>query len=432
MCDDGEMGPNRVGGADQRRSYNDDYQDAPKSRAGEPAGHARRVVADKPGVPGGDSSVRRGVTPAGSSDDEAPAAINGRPTVIPSNNEQPTFILRSFSEGGTDNVAASFDAGKLHSQLAGLLQLYLARAADAEAVQQCSAKDAISCAKALTSMMTDVQSGRPASVDKHTRLPQIKSWSGGLQAPTPLIARPGDLHAWACRASGSNGSNSGGADLSSAIPRNKSRAGQPACTFGGADKPGGLGGEPHPTESSRYSILEDALAAVLSSGEECSIPEPHMRFIARADRLCKEVCKRLPNSRSGGLQATTPLKISRPGGRASKVKNRRLDSRHHPDDPPVGACPPERARHAVPSNEGDKASVVQPRPGGQAFRAGSSDDKTRAKALDYREKRQSSRAGEPPARQSGYGDGASGLPNEDAASFPLGESRRLKTDDCFT
>ena len=73
-----------------------------------------------------------------------------------------------------------------------------------------------------------------------------------------------------------------------------------------AGEPGLAGGESHPTESSRYSILEDALAAVLSSDEECSIPEPHMRFIARADRLCKEVRKRLDAAQSVGRGFTSP------------------------------------------------------------------------------------------------------------------------------
>ena len=81
------------------------------------------------------------------------------------------------------------------------------------------------------------------------------------------------------------------------IPPSKSRAGAPACTFGGADKPGGPGEEPY-----RYSpaaILEDALSVVFASDEESSIPEPHLRFIARADRLCKEIRKRLDAAPSG-------------------------------------------------------------------------------------------------------------------------------------
>ena len=91
-----------------------------------------------------DSPVGRGFTPAGSSDDEDTAAINGRPTAIPPSNSQ---------KPETNNAAASFDAARLHSQLANLLQLYLARAADLGAVAQCSAKDALACAKALTAMM---------------------------------------------------------------------------------------------------------------------------------------------------------------------------------------------------------------------------------------------------------------------------------------
>ena len=319
-----------------------------------------------------------------------------RPPIQADDHEVCRLDSRHHPEGDSTGYSASFDAGKLHQQLADLLQLYLKRASDADAVKQCSAKDALACAKALTSMMTDVQSGRSASVDKNTRWPQIKSWSGGLQAPDRV--RRADQR----RSCGGDCTNT-----------SKSRAGESACTFGGADKPGLLGGEPHPTESSRYSILEDALASVLASDEESSIPEPHLRFIARADRLCKEVRQRLPNSRSGGLQAATPS-IARPGDLhawACRASGSFAGG--------TGACPPKRARHAVPSNEGDKASVVQPRPGGQAFRAGFSEEKTRAKALDYREKRQSSRAGEPPARHSRCGDGAPGGGLEDGPLVPL-------------
>jgi len=134
-----------------------------------------------------------------------------------------------WSEGG-------FDAGKLHAQLADLLQLYLARAAEPDAVAKCSAKDAISCAKTLTAMMSDVQSGKPASVDSDTQWPRIcrvrsraapSSVSGGAGACPPELQRRRG---------------------SPVIPRKKSRSGAPACTFGGADKPGGPGEEPY-----RYS-----------------------------------------------------------------------------------------------------------------------------------------------------------------------------------
>jgi len=182
-----------------------------------------------------------------------------------------------------------FDAGKLHSQLADLLQLYLARASEPDAVEKCSARDALACAKTLTAMMSDVQSGKPASVDSDTQWPRIcrvrsraapSSVSGGAGACPPEPRRR---------------------LVPPVIPPSKSRAGAPACTFGGADKPGGPGEEPY-----RYSpaaILEDALSVVFASDEESSIPEPHLRFIARADRLCKEIRKRLDAAPSGAPDA---------------------------------------------------------------------------------------------------------------------------------
>ena len=91
-----------------------------------------------------------------------------------------------------------FDAGKLHSQLADLLQLYLARASEPDAVEKCSARDALACAKTLTAMMSDVQSGKPASVDSDTQWPRIcrvrsraapSSVSGGAGACPPELQR---------------------------------------------------------------------------------------------------------------------------------------------------------------------------------------------------------------------------------------------------
>ncbi len=293
-----------------------------------------------------------------------------------------------------------FDAGKLHAQLADLLQIYLKRAADPNAVQKCSAKDAISCAKTLTSMMSDVQSGKPASVN---------SWSGDLQVypprhrrrrvTTPLIARPRDLPARAGRASGVKGRC-----------RVRSRA---APSSGRAVRELPLqpirpatDNEHLPAQASAVAgpttILEDALSVVLASDEETAIPEPHKRLIARIQKLCTETQKRLdetPN-RVGG--------VPRFAGRRSENEDCPKDAKSRASEPdlpkmgpPIGRVPrgapdsddgdpPVGARHAVPSDEGnDEDSVVQP------FRAGSSDDKTRAKALDYRENVCTSRAGEP-------------------------------------
>jgi len=158
-----------------------------------------------------------------------------------------------------------FDAGKLHSQLADLLQLYLSRASDPDAVQQCSAKDAISCAKALTAMMSDVQSGKPASVDKATTWPRLESPSVGRG-----LVRPGAF--------------------------------TPAA-FSTHRRPAAINGRPTgrpltPSPQSPISILDDALSAVLASDQESHLEEPYQRFLARMDRLCDEVCDRLDAAES--------------------------------------------------------------------------------------------------------------------------------------
>ncbi len=80
-------------------------------------------------------------------------------------------IRRGTGPRPTEESPMEFDAAKLHTQLADLLQLYLTRAAEPDAIEKCSAKDAISCAKTLTAMMSDVQSGKPASVDSSVGRP---------------------------------------------------------------------------------------------------------------------------------------------------------------------------------------------------------------------------------------------------------------------
>jgi hypothetical protein len=142
-----QSSPNPVGGANQRRSCRGNSRialggkDCPRVAIQQPNPEEEKSRANQPGVLGGDSPVGR--DPCG-----APQNGGGQAT-------RPT-----------DASEIIFDAGKLHAQLADLLKLYLARAADPDAIEKCSAKDALACAKALTAMMSDLQSGKPASVDK--------------------------------------------------------------------------------------------------------------------------------------------------------------------------------------------------------------------------------------------------------------------------
>ena len=167
----------------------------------------------------------------------------------------------------TDAPEMIFDSGKLHSQLADLLQLYLARASDPDAIEKCSAKDAISCAKTLTAMMSDVQSGKPASVDQHVEWQRLESPSVGRGLRAPPF--------------------SGRAIRESCPPK----AGEPLQPI-------------RPT-----TPLEDALSVVLNSTDESQIPIPHERFIARMDRLCEEVSNRLEEVSSVGAQHAVPSDV---------------------------------------------------------------------------------------------------------------------------
>src|SRR4030042_1124428 len=65
---------------------------------------------------------------------------------------------------GLPSGDAVFDPAALHAQLADLLQIYLQRASQPDAVEECSAKDALACAKTATEMMSALQAGKLAAV----------------------------------------------------------------------------------------------------------------------------------------------------------------------------------------------------------------------------------------------------------------------------
>jgi len=186
---------------------------------------------------------------------------------------------------------SGFDAAALHAQLADLLQIYLKRASQPDAVEKCSAKDAVNCAKNITQMMTDIQSGRPASVSRDAK------WS----KTTPRVRPP----------------------IQAADHRSRR-----------------LDSRRYPLEGP-ITTLEDAVAIVCNSDEETQILEPWARLLARIEKLCTETQKRL-NRVQPPIQACPP-------GRADDHRSRRLDSltdemegRHHPlDTGGTGACPPE-------------------------------------------------------------------------------------------
>ncbi len=234
------------------------------------------------------------------------------------------------SEPGVLSGELIFDAGELHAQLADLLQLYLKRAADPDAVAKCSAKDAISCAKTLTAMMSDVQSGKPASVDANTDWPRMESSSVGrgfIPAASSTHRRPAAIND---RPTGSS------RPTSYILP---------------------------PTGST--PILEDALSTVFASDEEIQIPEPYKRLIARIQKLCIETQKRLdeaPNRVGGAHQ-----RRSENEGCAKDAKSRASEpGLPNVDIAPESSCRVRSraapssvgARHAVPSGEGDRAIRV--------------------------------------------------------------------------
>jgi len=213
------------------------------------------------------------------------------------------------SQPGLPGEDLIFDAAKLHSQLADLLQIYLKRASSPDAIEKCSAKDALACAKTLTAMMSDVQSGKPASVSRDTRWSYLESRAVGRD----FTSQDGWLRA-------PPGPNNGGTGDPPVIAPKKSRANEPGLLKAGSS-PG------YRPPATRYSpLLEDALSIVLASDEESTIPEPYKRFIARIEKLCKETRQRLDAAESRAPDDLINEPIT--GG--------------------MGACPPQLQRRRVP------------------------------------------------------------------------------------
>lgn len=140
-------------------------------------------------------------------------------------------VRHSFSDGG-------FDPAGLFAQLSRLLELYLARAEDPDALANMAPKDALACAKTVMALMADLQGGKPAAVGEHTEWPMLSSprW---VQPPIQA------------------------ADHRSRRPDSRR----------------------HPFESPIFS-LEDAVSAVCNYDEETQALEPWARLIARIDEMC--------------------------------------------------------------------------------------------------------------------------------------------------
>ena len=236
--------------------------------------------------------------------------------------DSPGYGLQATGYRAEDGLI--FDAGKLHEQLSGLLQLYLARASDPDAVAKCSAKDAIACAKALTQMMSDLQSGKPASVSKSTTWPRLESRTG--QIPTRV-----------------GGAHQRRSESISCSDSPKSRAGEPGLPKGESSRCS--------LPATRYSILESALATVLSTDQESHLEEPYQRFIARADRLCKEVRKRLD-------AASLPPSNTCPPSRASRDRR----DQHLPAEASAKAGPTFIRHTAGTGGANDRASGARAAP----------------------------------------------------------------------
>ncbi len=265
----------------------------------------------------------------------------------------------------TEEPQMEFDAAKLHSQLAELLQLYLARASQPDAIAKCSAKDAISCAKTLTGMMSDVQSGKP------------KSWSGDLQVATP--STPAHHSLWRRRVARPGGRASVPLDGGTgACPPQLQRRRVPPVIRHNTPARRRCHQESSPGYrplATGYSpILDDALSVVCASDEETTIPEPHKRLIARIQKLCTEVQKQLDAASSPARSSPNRVRgahqrRSENEGCEKDIKSRASESPTHHSrygdgapglpkmDPPVGA------RHAVPSDAGDETpAVINDRP----------------------------------------------------------------------
>ena len=140
-----------------------------------------------------------------------------------------------------------FDPAELFAQLSRLLELYLARAEDTDALANMSPKDALTCAKTVMALMADLQGGKPASVDEDTQWPrlEIPSVGRGLRAP-PYPVR--------------------------AIRESPLQSGLPTTSY-----------------KQPITSLEEAVAAVCSYDEETQALEPWARLVSRIDDLCVHI-----------------------------------------------------------------------------------------------------------------------------------------------
>jgi hypothetical protein len=137
-----------------------------------------------------------------------------------------------------------FDPAKLTAQLSELLELYLARAKEALAEEQMSSKEAVACAKQVSGMLEDTQSGKLQKVDTSTEWPRL-----GFTVVAQTQMRVGRAH-----------------------------------------QPGSFSVQQPKTDNQEpLRSLEDAVKAVCQYDEETAILEPWALLLTRINKLTQRV-----------------------------------------------------------------------------------------------------------------------------------------------
>jgi len=183
-----------------------------------------------------------------------------------------------------------FDPAKLTAQLTELLELYLARAKEALAEEQMSSKEAVACAKQVSSMLEDTQSGKLAQVDTSTHWPRLE-----FTAPAFVGRGP--------------------------VPRRLA-----SCS----EHPGGP--QVAALQNPPIQSLADAVSAVCQYDPETAILEPWAQLLARMNKLTQRVAADVEawkadcRARTCGAPPVTHEEESRFSNRDSLNSRSRLES----------------------------------------------------------------------------------------------------------
>jgi len=164
-----------------------------------------------------------------------------------------------------------FDPARLTAQLSELLELYLARAKEALLEEQMSSKEAVACAKQVSGMLEDTQSGKLAKVDTSTHWPKLEFTAPAFVGRGPVPRRPDVVGR-------------------GPVPRRPDVVGRgpvPRRLASCSEHPGGP--QVAALQDPPIQSLESAVSAVCQYDPETAILEPWERVLIRLNQLTRHL-----------------------------------------------------------------------------------------------------------------------------------------------